>query len=96
MITTWDDVPLVCSIEQAARVLDRSVRDIHRDLADGCMVPPPMPVIGRARKHQRRQWSKSALMAFLDGGYLVFEQQARRDQRKGQTRHFFGKLSRAS
>lgn len=86
-ITTWDDVPLTCSIEMTARVLGRSVRSINRDLSSGCMVPAPMPVIGRPRVKQRRQWSKAALMAHLDGGYLQFV------QRKGKARHFFARAS---
>lgn len=91
--TTWDAVPLVCDIETTARVLRRSVRDIHRDLAANVMEPAPMPMVNpRGRKHQRRLWSKAALQAHLDGGYLVFAQRATNQQLK--RRHFFGSVQK--
>ena len=91
MITDWSQVELVCGIERTAEILNRSVRDIERDLANDCMEPKPMPVVGRARQKRRRQWSKAALQAWLEGGYLAFVQEARRQQTKGKRRHFFGK-----
>lgn len=94
--TSWDQVPLVCDIDTAARVLRRSVTAIERDLAAGCMVPQPMPSVGPKRIKQRRQWSKAALMAHLDGGYLQFVAASQRQQRKGKARHFFGKARSAA
>jgi hypothetical protein len=85
--TDWATVPLVADITTTARVLNRSVRAINRDLAHGCMVPEPIPCVGRGRVKQRRLWSKDALQAYLGGEYLKFQSAAR----KPKTRHFFGK-----
>lgn len=93
MITSLDQLPLTCDIETTAKVLGRSVRDIRRDLAENCMEPRPIPVVGRTREKQRRRWSKFAIEAWLKGGYLEFEQAARREAKKG--RHYFGKASAA-
>lgn len=74
--TDWDSVPLVCDITTTARVLGRSRRCIYDDLADGTMLPAPLP-----RRHDthggRWQWSKVALQRYLEGGYLRVVQRKR-------------------
>ncbi|MGE3273838.1 MAG: hypothetical protein AB7O67_01915 [Vicinamibacterales bacterium] len=65
----WDDVPLVCRIEDTARVLNRSRRSIERDLERGTMNPQPMP---RTTKREPLRWSRAVLQEFVEGGYLRF------------------------
>lgn len=65
--TSWDDVPLVCNIEETARVLGRSVRQIRRLLHLGMMSPRPMPRCGG--KTSAFLWSKADLQTYLEGGY---------------------------
>lgn len=66
--TDFSQVPLVCDITTAARVLGRSVRMIHEDLADDTMTPAPLPR-RRAGRGSKWQWSKAALQRYLEGGY---------------------------
>lgn len=63
--TDFADVPLVCSIDDAARVLNISVRTIRRRLSRGEYVPGVMP------RHGREPWqfSKPVLRHFVEGGY---------------------------
>lgn len=65
--TTWDDVPLVCSKQQAAAVLNISVRSIESRLADGTMAPAPMPRTKGGKEAWK--WSKSVLKTYVEGGY---------------------------
>lgn len=91
MITSLDHLPLVCDIQTTAKALGRSVSAIEVDLANHRMQPAPIPDIS-GHKKQRRRWSKFAIEAWLKGGYLEFEQVARRSA-KGKPRHFFGKAN---
>lgn len=63
----WDEVPLVAGIDDAARVLNRSVASIYRACQAGTMCPAPMPRVGKTAP---LQWSKAVLQEFVDGkGY---------------------------
>lgn len=92
--TNWDDVPLVCEIEEAARVLRRSVKSIYRELQAGTMVPPPLP---RAGKTTPFKWTKKALQEHLEGaetsapGYLRHDAPGAR-----RRRNHFGKGKQAA
>jgi hypothetical protein len=80
--TSWEQVPLVVGIKDAARILGRSIRSIEDDLAFGRMRPEPMPVAcAELRKRHRRQWSKAALQAWVSGDYVAFIETAQRKRR---------------
>jgi len=64
--TSWEQMPLVGTIEDAARALNTSVRTIRRRLARGEHVPGVMP----RRGQEPWQFSKQALQRYLDGGYV--------------------------
>lgn len=67
-LTDWNQVPLVCSIEITAQVLNLSRTSIKRALKLGTMRPQPMPRLAGGKW----QWSKAALQKYVDGGYSAF------------------------
>lgn len=70
VFTSWDDVPLVLGIEDAARVLNTSVRTIRRRLRTGQFVPGVMPRLGGQTAPHR--FSKQLLQQYVEGGYAKF------------------------
>lgn len=63
--TNWDDVPLVATVQDAARVLNTSPTTIYRRLEAGKYVPGAMPREGK----ERYRFSKKKLREFVEGGY---------------------------
>lgn len=64
--TDFSQVPLVCGIEDAARVLNTSPRSLYRKLEAGKFVPGVMP---REGKTSPWQFSKKKLQDYVEGGY---------------------------
>lgn len=73
-ITEWSQVPLVCSLETTARVLNTSPASIYRALKLGTMIPQPMPRVAGGKW----QWSKKVLQSYIDGGYQTMRVQRRK------------------
>ena len=65
--TSFDDVPIVCSVEDAARVLNVSASYLYRRLTAGQFVPGLMPRDGQAPY----QFSKKKLQDYVEGGYAL-------------------------
>lgn len=66
--TDWASVPLVCGVKDAARVLNRGVSTLYRQLEAGEFVPGVMP------RHGQEPWefSKKKLQEYVEGGYAKF------------------------
>lgn len=64
--TSFDQVPIVCGIADAARVLNTSTRSLYRKLEAGKFVPGVMP---RDGKTSPWQFSKKKLQDYVEGGY---------------------------
>lgn len=71
--TDFADVPVVCTVQDAARVLNRSTSWLYRKLEAGDYVPGVMP----RDDHEEWRFSKKALQNYIEGGYL----NARRSRR---------------
>lgn len=65
--TEWSTVPLVCGVEDAARVLNRGVSTLYRQLEAGKFVPGLMPRDGQ----EPYQFSKKKLQDYVEGGYAL-------------------------
>ncbi|HYC00439.1 MAG TPA: hypothetical protein VEC57_14980 [Candidatus Limnocylindrales bacterium] len=77
--TSWDDVPLICHIDDVARVLQRSVTTIYREVRAGTMVPPPLPRSGRTTP---LEWRKVDLQNWYEGGYAKHDAPGARRRRR--------------
>lgn len=65
--TAWADVPLVCGVDDAARVLNKGVSTLYRQLEAGRFVPGVMPRNGQ----EPWQFSKKKLQDYVEGGYAM-------------------------
>lgn len=63
--TNWDEVPLVCGVEDAAKVLNLGASTLYRQLERNEYVPGLMPRAGR----EPWRFSKAKLRDYIDGGY---------------------------
>lgn len=63
----WHDVPLVCSVKDAARVLNRSTKYLYRRLESGAHMPGLMPREGQ----QTYRFSRKKLQEYVEGGYAT-------------------------
>lgn len=61
----WDDVPLVATVQDAARTLNTSPTTLYRKLEAGEFVPGVLPRKGK----ERYRFSKKKLREFVEGGY---------------------------
>lgn len=66
--TDWAAVPLVCGVEDAARVLNKGLSTLYRKLEAGEFVPGVMPRNGQ----EPWRFSKKKLQDYVEGGYANF------------------------
>lgn len=72
--TDWASVPLVCGVDDAARVLNKGLSTLYRKLEAGKHVPGLMPRDGQ----EPYQFSKKKLQDYVEGGYVNFSVVRRR------------------
>ncbi len=65
--TDFASVPLVCSVQDAARVLNIGASTLYRRLEAGKFVPGLMP----RNRQEPWQFSKKKLQDYVEGGYAM-------------------------